>query len=192
MARRRGQALDDALLDAAWVVLQRVGYQALSMEAVAAEAATSKNVLYRRWPSRPELVLAAVYHRAPPSPSDPPDTGSLRGDLRAYLAFMSDRLADVVDAASSLLADFPGNPQLLDTVRRSAFGTPIDIVADILQPIVDRAAARGEIPTASLPARTLTAPLDVARFQLIMSARPLDDLQLDAFVDDVALPLYGA
>ncbi|WP_375483931.1 TetR/AcrR family transcriptional regulator [uncultured Jatrophihabitans sp.] len=186
--RRRGQVLEDALLEAAWSVLERVGYPAVTFEAVAAEAATSRTVLYRRWPTVPDLVLAAVVHHAPASATVAPDTGTLRGDLRAVLTHMSDRLSDLLAAAPGLLSEFPGNPALLETVRAEVFGSPTAIV----QELIDRAAARGELPTAELAAATLTAPLDAARYQLVMTKQPLDDVDLDEIVDQVALPLYGA
>lgn len=186
--RRRGQALDEALLDATWTVLRRVGYSALTIEAIAQQAATSKSVLYRRWPTLAEVVLAAVLHRAPPSAISAPDTGSLRGDLQALFAQMSDRLADTDIAVPGLIADFRSNPQLLASVRTAVFGTATDIV----QTIADRAADRGEIPTAQLPDRTLTAPLDLARYELLLTAQQLDETTIDALVDQVALPLLGA
>jgi len=57
--RRRGDHLEHALLAATWEELLAVGYANLTMDGVAARAHTSKPVLYRRWPTRPELVLAA-------------------------------------------------------------------------------------------------------------------------------------
>jgi AcrR family transcriptional regulator len=186
--RRRGKELEDALLDATWVVLERVGYAAVTFEAIAAEAATSKSVLYRRWPTLAELVLTAVIHRAPSSAAGAPDTGSLGGDLRIVLRRMSDRVTDLVTLAPGLLAELPGNPELLESARRSVFGSRTALV----QAIADQAAARGEIPTAALPAHVLTAPLDLARHELLMSRRPLDQATIDALVDDIALPLYGA
>jgi len=63
--RRRGSALDDALLDAAWAELQEAGYAGLTMEGVAQRAGTSRPVLARRWPNRPQLVIAAPGRPAP-------------------------------------------------------------------------------------------------------------------------------
>src|SRR5882757_3316924 len=78
--RRRGDELEHALLTAAWAELLEVGYPKLTMENVAARAGTSKPVIYRRWPTRAKLVLAALAHNLPMQQSDI-DTGSLRGDL---------------------------------------------------------------------------------------------------------------
>ena len=72
---------EQEILDAALTVLAEVGYDKLTMDAVAAEAKASKATLYRRWSSKPELVVDAVcsHKEHPPVP----DTGTLRGDLLA-------------------------------------------------------------------------------------------------------------
>jgi len=64
--RRRGALLERALLQAAWDELASVGYARLSMDGVAARAHTSKTVLYRRWPNRAALVVAAMRQHVQP------------------------------------------------------------------------------------------------------------------------------
>ena len=64
------------------------------MDAVADRAGTSRAVLYRRWPKRPELVIAALRRHRPMLSGEVPDTGSLRGDVLAVLQRMSRRLAE--------------------------------------------------------------------------------------------------
>ncbi|HWU59132.1 MAG TPA: helix-turn-helix domain-containing protein, partial [Microbacteriaceae bacterium] len=83
--RRRGPALETALLDAAWDELLAVGFGKLTMESVAVRARTGIAVLYRRWANKDELVLAAIEHYRNGHPVDVPDTGTLRGDLIAAL-----------------------------------------------------------------------------------------------------------
>src|ERR1700722_815754 len=92
VTRRRGEGLEAALLDAAWDELQAFGYQALTMEAVADRAGTSRAVLYRRWPKKAELVVAALRRRRPMLSGEVRDTGSLRGDVVAVLTRMSTRM----------------------------------------------------------------------------------------------------
>lgn len=65
------------------------------MEAVAARAHTGKQVLYRRWRNRAELVVAAMRHRTGSIVADVPDTGTLRGDVLAVLQRMADRFASL-------------------------------------------------------------------------------------------------
>jgi hypothetical protein len=60
--RRRGPALEEALLDAAWTELTERGYDDMTIDAVAVRAGTSRAVLYRRWPNKQELVLATLAH----------------------------------------------------------------------------------------------------------------------------------
>jgi AcrR family transcriptional regulator len=77
--RRRGPALEAALLDAAWEELSKRGYKAFTIDAVADRAGTSRPVLYRRWATEQDLVRAAIAHGARGERLPTPDTGTLRG-----------------------------------------------------------------------------------------------------------------
>ena len=72
---------DEALREAALALLADVGYDRLTLEAVAARARAGKTTIYRRWPGKAELVVDALVSAKRPLGS--PDTGSLAGDLRA-------------------------------------------------------------------------------------------------------------
>ena len=67
-SRRRGQALEDAILDAAWDVLETGGWSGFTFGAVAERAHSSKPVLYRRWRTREELLAG---HDPPPRRGSP-------------------------------------------------------------------------------------------------------------------------
>src|ERR1700727_2702013 len=108
--RRRGAALETALLDAAWSELQSVGYANLTMERVADRAQTSRAVIYRRWSSRHELVIAAMLHQQPTGTRRIPDTGSLREDVLTIMRWAARRISDigpatVVGLLNDLMAD---------------------------------------------------------------------------------------
>src|ERR1700679_42108 len=77
--RRRGEALEKALLDAAWVELTERGYEDLTIDAVATRAGPSRAVLYRRWPSKQDLVVATLTQHVTTEFVAAPDTGSLPG-----------------------------------------------------------------------------------------------------------------
>ncbi|MER6319793.1 TetR/AcrR family transcriptional regulator [Streptomyces sp. NPDC001581] len=79
--RRRGPELERAILDAALEQLSTVGWNALTMEGVAAGAHTGKASLYRRWPSKADLVADAL-RTGLPQIGEIPDGGSIREDLR--------------------------------------------------------------------------------------------------------------
>lgn len=87
--RRRGPELERAILDAALEQLSTVGWNALTMEGVAAAARTGKAALYRRWPSKAALVAEVLGAGLPPL-GRIPDTGSIRDDLYGLCVRMCD------------------------------------------------------------------------------------------------------
>jgi AcrR family transcriptional regulator len=80
--RRRGAVLERAILDAALDQLSTVGWNGLTMEGVAAGAQTGKAAVYRRWPSKEDLVADAL-QAGLPRIEEAPDLGSVREDLLA-------------------------------------------------------------------------------------------------------------
>lgn len=184
--RRRGSALEAAILEAAWDELTEVGYAALTMEGVAARARTSRAVLYRRWPNRPELVVAAVRHHTEAAPMGVPDTGSLRGDVLALLRHMSVRVGEAAGIFSFLIADYFHEAGLPPAVlrERAIAGSQSEMSA-----ILERAIARGEISPGRLSPRIRSLPVDLVRHDLIMNQRPVPDATLVEIVDKIFLPL---
>src|ERR1700733_12912804 len=104
--RRRGEALEKALLDAAWAELLQIGYDDLTLEAVANRAGTSRAVLYRRWPSKQDLLLATIAHQAATDPVVAPDTGSLRDDVIGLLRLANEVRVRVVIFVLTRLGEF--------------------------------------------------------------------------------------
>ena len=80
----RGDRLVDKVLRVALAEIGRVGVEQLSIEEVAARARVNKTTIYRRWPAPVDLARAALACAADAS-RVPPDTGTLRGDLRAFV-----------------------------------------------------------------------------------------------------------
>jgi AcrR family transcriptional regulator len=80
--RGRAQRVVERVLRATAQELSEVGYAALRVEAVAARAGVNKTTIYRRWPTRAQLVAAAIELVKLPTP---PETGSLEDDLVALL-----------------------------------------------------------------------------------------------------------
>ena len=183
--RRRGEVLEHALLDAAWDELQAVGYAALTMEAVADRAGTSRAVLYRRWRNRPELVLAAMRRHGPLLSGEIPDTGSLRDDVLAVLRRMSSRLTEVgPETVYGLLGDYLSDADLFASSRHQL----LDISAEVMQTILKRAADRGEA-RAGVETRIATLPTALFRNELFLARTPPSEGTLVEIVDDVFLPL---
>lgn len=131
---------EQEILDAALTVLAETGYDRLTMDAVAAEAKASKATLYRRWSSKPELVVEAVCSHKVHPPL--PDTGTLRGDLMAAhcgMGGLGDPRATAVQAA--VVTAMARDEEFAATYRRE-FLAPKQAASRIL---FERARARGEI-----------------------------------------------
>jgi AcrR family transcriptional regulator len=73
------------VLDATWQILGERGAQGLTIEAIARRAGVGRQTIYRWWPSRGAIVFEAASESARLRIPSAPDTGSLRGDLRAFL-----------------------------------------------------------------------------------------------------------
>jgi AcrR family transcriptional regulator len=188
--RRRGEELESALLDAAWDELVDVGYARLTMESVAARAHTGVAVLYRRWPNKEQLVLAAIEHYRAARPVAVPDTGSLRGDLIALLTSMSasrTTFTAVAAAAafSGLLTDSGLTPA---QAREKLLGDRPLIRAEA---IYQRAHERGELDLNQVPQAVLEMPFDLVRHDLFMHLKPVGPGRIRAIVDDIFLPLVS-
>lgn len=183
--RRRGAALETAILDAVLAELGEVGYARLSVERVAERAGASKASLYRRWPSKVELVIDAVYHVLP-DPASPPDTGSLRGDLLAVMRAVAENLAGPAgQAMSGIMSDALGDPDKARQVRSHARGTSQMGMREIAR----RAVARGEVDPAAVTDRRLETGHAMLRHHFLTRGVPIPDDIIVEIVDEVMIPL---
>ncbi|WP_207124705.1 TetR/AcrR family transcriptional regulator [Actinocatenispora comari] len=179
-SRRRGAVLEDAILTAAWDEFAEVGYGNLTMEGVAARAGTGKAVIYRRWPSRAQLMVAAMRRRVVPLAEDVPNTGSLREDLLAVLRRASGRYRELGhDLMHGLIAEFPH-------VQSEIFEAEPSWTMTILR----RAADRGEIDLPRITPRMARLPMDLVRHEMVVTHAPAPESALVEIVDDIVLPLF--
>jgi AcrR family transcriptional regulator len=184
--RRRGEELEAALLKAAWDELVEVGFARLTMESVAARAKTGVAVLYRRWPRKDDLVLAAMRQYGETRGVEIPDTGSLRGDMLALLGGMSDGRVGYTAVVISVFAGLLADSGL----------TPAEIRGQILgdrplrsDEVFRRAHERGEIDLSRLSPAVLTMPFDLVRHDMLMTQKPVPTERITSIVDDLFLPL---
>lgn len=184
--RRRGAELERALLDAAWAELEDKGYDGLTYEGVAERAATSRAVVYRRWPTKPELTRAAIAHGGAAEEYEPIDTGSLRGDLIELLTWANNTRVRIGFIASTRLAGyFAETGTALGDLRTAFVGSR----EPRTEPIYRNAAARGEIDLDHLTPRIKTVAFDLVRAELLMTLKPLPAETIESIVDEVAVPL---
>ncbi|HEV6952971.1 MAG TPA: TetR/AcrR family transcriptional regulator [Promicromonospora sp.] len=186
--RRRGAALEGALLDAAWADLVATGYEAMTYDAVAERASTSRAVLYRRWPSKRDLAAAAVARVLASIPFDTPDTGSLRDDVVALLHAANDTRARIAVQLAVRLDGSGDDALTLADLRTTVAERSNTRMLTILR----RAAERGEITTADLPRRVRNVAFDLLGYQILATQRAATAAEIEEIVDDVLLPLLRA
>ena len=183
--RPRDPSRDDVIRAAILRLLGEVGYTALTMDAVAAEAGVGKATIYRRWRTKQDLVVDTVsdLNRAWTVTAD---TGSLEGDLRSLVHRMVEMMASPVGAATrSLLAAMQHEPALIEAFRDG----PLAVWRRAYDEIWIRAQSRGEVGPGlpgSIQAEASTA-LFVQRW--LVTREPVDAAYADAVLETVVLPL---
>ena len=176
---------DVAICDATLALLLEVGYDRMSMDAVAARAHASKATIYRRWPGKQELVLDAVKARGV-GLTVAEDTGSLRGDLVAtYRSAVHGSAADDADLIAGVLRAMRTAPELADCVRSQV----IESKCDVSRIIVARAVARGELPAETDPLILHEVASALWFHRVLVVGGPVDDAFIAHVVDDVLMPL---
>jgi AcrR family transcriptional regulator len=187
--RRRGAELEAAILRAAADELAETGYPGLTMDRVAQRARTNKNTIYRRWPNRAALAVAAYRHLAEEKLS-PPDTGNLRDDALALLrAINCGQSSPAARILRGLLTGVGDEPELREQLHELAAEGGTNPWLTIL----DRAVARGEARETALRPRVATVALVLLRNEfLTRGLTTVDDAVLVEIVDEVYLPLVGA
>jgi AcrR family transcriptional regulator len=185
LGRRRGAELDRAILNAAFAELAERGYPAFTLERVAERAHTGKSSVYKRWPTRPELAIAAVL-RELPDRLTPPDTGDLREDLLVVLRHIADRFAGPVGKVMpGLLAESIRDPELRDAFRTQIFaGHPLP-TREVLRRAVERGRAK---PSALTPIVAMVGPA-LLREHFLLHGAPVPESVLVDIVDNTVLPL---
>jgi AcrR family transcriptional regulator len=183
--RPRDPSRDGVIRAAILSLLAEVGYGALTMDAVAAEAGVGKATIYRRWRTKEDLVADTIAEISRAEVT-PPDTGSLEGDLREMLRTIVAAINGPTGAATqSLLSTVPHNPALADAFRSG----PVGVWAQGFEKVFGRAEARGELLpglSSSVVGEAITAPL-VQRW--LINGLPVTDAYADEVLEQVVMPL---
>jgi AcrR family transcriptional regulator len=188
--RRRGEELENALLTAAWDELLDAGFAALTMESVAARAQTGVAVLYRRWSNKDDLVLAAIEHYRRTSRAELPDTGTLRGDLLAWLGYASNGRPSFTAIVGATFAGLMTGSGLTPAEVRDRIIGDQPVWPD--QPVYRRAHERGELDLDRIPPAALSMPFDLIRHDMLMTMQPVPPARIESIVDDLFMPLAVA
>jgi AcrR family transcriptional regulator len=181
---------DADILDAALDILAEEGYDRMTIDMVAARAKAGKATLYRRWPSKTELVIDAVacMKNSAIDYDNLPDTGTLRGDLVALIKPMAmndnQKKLKVMAGLVSLIAR---NPELADIVRQVIIAPRVELNLFIMK----RAIERGEIPADADIHTLATISPSMVSYRTLMLQQPVDREYLIRLIDSVILPSAG-
>lgn len=186
--RRRGAALEGALLEAAWAELLKGGYSAFTIEGVAQRAHTSRPVIARRWSSRGDLAMAAFGHHIESKPLSIPDESDIRSELIEYIVKLYER-------------DFPIALIMwtqMDEYYREQKSSPAHFRDSLLAGrvsavrfLLERAAKRGEVNADKLTEMVISIP---AAFLAYITATQSDiaiHAAVEEMIDNILLPLVA-
>jgi AcrR family transcriptional regulator len=180
LSTEREAELYQAVID----LVHEVGYEAMTMDAVAARSRSSKATLYRQWQGKPQLVAAAMRHTTFVTLADI-DTGTLSGDLYA--------LARQIGSAAEKDTVFLGaighaahqNADLAEALREMLIEPVRAVLYALLQRAVERGEVRADAAAAEFFVHMLLGALPARK---ILEDRFADQDYLIRYIDAVVLP----
>ncbi|HEY0869645.1 MAG TPA: TetR/AcrR family transcriptional regulator [Acidothermaceae bacterium] len=187
LCRRRGAALETAIYEAVLQQLSTVGFAAMTIEGIAATARTGKAAIYRRWPSKEELV-ADTLDNVLPSLDLPPDTGNVRTDIARIFDLMTATMESPAGGAmQALLGELGHDHEFIKTLHVRVLAPRKALMLEILR----RGVERGDVkPDAVKPVIAEAGPALLVH-RLLMYGPPIDPAYVDAILDDVVMPLIS-
>ncbi|MET4782265.1 TetR/AcrR family transcriptional regulator [Glaciihabitans sp. UYNi722] len=190
LGRKRDHTRDPEILDAALEVLAETGYDGMTIDMVAARAKAGKATLYRRWPSKGELVIDAVacMKTGDIDYSQLPDTGTLRGDLIAMIKPHSIEDGEKkLQIMAGLMSMLSRAPELADAANQAI----IEPRASVNRILMRRAIDRGEIAAdCDVETLSLISP-SMAAYRVLILRKTVDRAFLISLIDGVLLPAVG-
>lgn len=186
-SRRRGPVLERAILESALEQLSTVGWSGLTMEGVAAGAQTGKAAVYRRWPSKEDLVVDAL-QAGLPDLAGVPDRGSVREDLLQLCRQM--RTAMTSRPGYALMAVL----HECDTATAERFHAVI--VEGVIEPSVElirqvmrRGMERGEVRSGATDAFVCDVIPAMMMYRSKVCGSEWTDEEFISLIDQVMMPL---
>ncbi|MFJ9855493.1 TetR/AcrR family transcriptional regulator [Streptomyces sp. NPDC101150] len=179
--RIRSQDAHDAVLAAAIELIEELGYQAVTIERVAARSDVAKSTIYRWWKSKAALVMDA-YRTAVEQRMPEPDTGSLTGDLTAFASALYGVSAHPVRvrALRGLMAEAQLDPAFAEPFREW-----VQSRRAVVLTLLARGVQRGELP----PSADLDAATDqffgLFWYRLLVGHNPLEPAQAAGHIDQL-------
>ncbi|MNP15534.1 Bacterial regulatory protein, tetR family [compost metagenome] len=165
-----------------------MGYTSLTIEGVAARAKTNKAVIYRRWENKSRLVIETLKKYIPRSEKVTPNTGNLREDVFLLLKRIVVPLQMIGgETIHGLMVEYFSKhiinsfPQIMSGIE----GRFENYMRDILK----NAELRGEVDLEKITSRIISLPLDLVRYEILTTHKPITENVLNEIVDDIFMPL---
>ncbi|MDT7841745.1 TetR/AcrR family transcriptional regulator [Streptomyces justiciae] len=185
--RRRGAVLERAILDAALEQLSTVGWKGLTMEGVAAGAQTGKAAVYRRWPSKEDLVADAL-KAGLPLIDEAPDLGGLREDLLALCRQARDAMYSRPGFALRAVIHECDDAQA-ERFHGVIFGGVVEPTLRLLGEVITRGIERGEVRADAANSYVFDAIPAMMMYRSKMSGSEWSDQELQEMIDQFMVPL---
>jgi len=176
---------EDQILEATLELLLDVGYDRLTLDAVARRARASKATLYRRWEDKPSLVVDAMVRAKHAPHVESHDTGSLRGDLvTTFCGAHGMGRNEATGMLGSVITALSSDPEFARRFREAFIAPKVQVSRDIYQRAIDR----GEIP-ADVDIEIIAPALAgiLLHRSFVMGVLP-DDETVERVIDHVILP----
>jgi AcrR family transcriptional regulator len=180
--RRRNEKARTAILRAARELLDRRGFQRLTIEGIAARAGVGKATIYRWWPSKAALVMDAVLAAA--SPRIPfPDTGSAREDLRRQIASVIELYTHTKTGRgiTALIAESQHDSSLAESLRDRFIASRRADAAMVFERGIERGELRADLDVDV----AIDALYGAVYYRLLVSHAPLDSAYADTLIGQV-------
>lgn len=174
---------ESELLAVTLQLLQKRGYEGLTVDEVAAIAHASKATVYRRWPTKAELVLAAFLEGVSED-SEPPETGSLREDLIVIGDSVCAQTRRHAGTMRAVLGEVARIPALSEAMQREL----VDQRKKMMRKVFTQAIDRGEIRAGAVDSELWDLLPGYLVFRAVVQNRPATRRTVRALVDDVILP----
>ncbi len=171
------------LLEVTLRLLQEHVYDRLTVDAVAATARASKATVYRRWPSKAELVLAAFIESCR-QVAVAPETGTLRSDLLRLGEVICQQAHQLAGTIRAVLVEVSRHPALNEAMQHQF----LDQRKALLQEVLQQAVIRGEINGAAVSDELWDLLPGYLIFRFLAPSRPPTHHTVQALVDDVIIP----
>ncbi|MFC3574974.1 TetR/AcrR family transcriptional regulator [Streptomyces yaanensis] len=185
--RRRGAVLERAILEAALEQLSTVGWSGLTMEGVAAGAQTGKAAVYRRWPSKEDLVADAL-QAGLPSLDEAPDLGSVREDLLVLCRQARDAMYSRPGfALRSVIHEC--DTRQAERFHGVIYEGVVEPAVKLLREVIDRGIERGEVRPDAANGYVVDAIPAMMMYRSKMCSSEWNDQELKEMIDQLMVPL---